>query len=87
MDTAAWEILLGELKAESEIGDAKKRLYLTLALVTLERWRAGDFTADEIHNFCHKLPECVPLDEFKRGCEEYQQKLYGAMLNDVPSKT
>ena len=40
------------------------------------RLLAGDFTPEEIHNFCHKLPSTVSKDEFNRGCREYQDMLY-----------
>ena len=42
-----------------------------------DRLLAGDFTKEEIHNFCHKLPETVSRCEFEKGCREYQDKLYG----------
>ena len=47
-----------------------------------DRLLAGDFTKEEIHKFCHKLPETVSRCEFEQGCREYQNKLYG---ESVPS--
>ena len=41
------------------------------------RLLAGDFTKEEIQNFCHKLPETVSRCDFEQGCREYQDKLYG----------
>lgn len=49
----------------------------------LRRLRAGDFTAEEIHGFCHKLSDTVPPDEFAEGCAEYQKKLYGTKRIEV----
>lgn len=45
-------------------------------LVENNRLRAGNFTREEIHGFCHHLAETVPREEFERGCKEYQQRLY-----------
>jgi len=47
----------------------------------LVRLKKGDFTKEEIHEFCHKLAETVPREEFEQGCKNYQDKLYG-----LPSK-
>ncbi len=38
----------------------------------------GDFTPEEIHNFCHKLPETVSAKDFASGCMAYQTQLYGS---------
>jgi len=43
----------------------------------LERLRGGNFTPSEVHDFCHILPETVTPEEFAKGCEDYQVKLYG----------
>lgn len=37
----------------------------------------GDFTPEEIHGFCHKIPETVSAEAFANGCAEYQRRLYG----------
>jgi len=42
-----------------------------------ERLKAGDFTPEEIQNFCHKLNDTVPRQQFEEGCNEYQNRLYG----------
>ena len=55
---------------------------LNEAAALLQRWESGDFTPEEIHNFCHKLPNTVSRCEFNRGCLEYQDMLYGKP--DVP---
>lgn len=47
------------------------------AAALIRRWRKGDFTPEEIHNFCHKLPDTVSAGEFAQGCADYQRKLYG----------
>lgn len=47
-----------------------------LALTELKRLREGDFTEDEIHNFCHNL-KGVTARQFADGCASYQEKLYG----------
>ena len=44
----------------------------------LDRLRSGDFTPEEIHNFCHKLPETVSAKDFASGCMAYQTQLYGS---------
>lgn len=41
-----------------------------------ERLKRGEFTPEEVQNFCHNLKGT--LKEFCKGCEEYQQKLYGS---------
>jgi len=43
----------------------------------IDRLKQGDFTKEEIHEFCHKLAETVPRQEFEKGCRDYQLKLYG----------
>ena len=44
----------------------------------LDRLRSGDFTKEEIHNFCHKLDKTVSAREFANGCMAYQTQLYGS---------
>ncbi len=41
------------------------------------RMRAGQFTKDEIHNFCHDLHGTVCAVGFAEGCEAEQRKFYG----------
>jgi len=43
----------------------------------IRRLLAGDFTVEEIHGFCHKLPDIVSAKEFANGCMAYQTQLYG----------
>lgn len=42
----------------------------------IERLKAGRFTEEEFQNLCHNF---TPDDacRFKKGCEEYQKKLFG----------
>lgn len=56
-----------ELEKNKKILELRKKI---------ERYERGDFTRDEIHNFCHNLEKTVSLEEFKRGCKEYQNKLF-----------
>lgn len=42
-----------------------------------ERLKAGEFTKEEIHNFCHNIEKTVPLEEFAERCRLEMQKLYG----------
>lgn len=41
------------------------------------RMREGNFTVDEIHNFCHNLHGTVSAAEFANGCAAEQRKFYG----------
>lgn len=50
----------------------------------LERYERGDFTKDEIHNFCHNLEKTVSLCEFQEGCRLYQEKLFGIKIDKKP---
>lgn len=45
--------------------------------------RLSELKPEEIQNLCHNLPTTVPLEEFARGCEAYQKKLYGKCQNEV----
>lgn len=63
----------GSTGADLSPGDDRARD----AAALIRRWQAGDFTKEEIHNFCHKLPETVSACEFAAGCAEYQRKIYG----------
>lgn len=45
--------------------------------VEIERLKAGKFTAEEIHGFCHDLHGTVDASAFAAGCAEEQRKLYG----------
>lgn len=49
---------------------------LTL-LEEIDRLRAGKFTKDEIHNFCHNLHGTVSAKEFADACAAEQTQLYG----------
>jgi hypothetical protein len=53
------------------------RAALRAAVSEMDRLLRGDFTAEEIHGFCHKLPETVSAEAFAGGCAAYQEKLYG----------
>ncbi len=46
------------------------------------RLLSGDFTPEEIHNFCHKLSAVVPRCEFEEGCRNYQDRLYGEVSDE-----
>lgn len=48
------------------------------AAVQIRRLLAGDFTKEEIHNFCHKIPATVSAQEFASGCMAYQMEIYGS---------
>jgi len=39
------------------------------------RLQNGHFTPEEFQNLCHDKFPCS-LEEFKKGCEEYQKKLF-----------
>ena len=43
----------------------------------LKRFKRGEFTAEEIHTFCHNLPDTVSREEFEAGCKDYINGLYG----------
>lgn len=43
----------------------------------IERWRTGNFTKDEIHDFCHNLHGTVSAVQFAEGCTAEQRKIYG----------
>jgi hypothetical protein len=42
----------------------------------VERLKRGDFTEEEFQSLCHNLA-ADDRDRFRRGCEEYQKKLFG----------
>ncbi len=50
------------------------------------RLLCGDFTPEEIHGFCHKLPATVSRCEFEKGCKEFQDKLYGMRSREDAAK-
>lgn len=52
--------------------------YAKEAARTIRRLLAGDFTPEEIQNFCHKLPDTVSAEDFAKGCMAYQTQLYGS---------
>lgn len=43
----------------------------------IDRLRCGDFTVEEAHNLCHNLEMTVTAEDFCKGCEAYQKKLFG----------
>lgn len=43
----------------------------------IDRLKAGKFTKEEVHNFCHNLHGTVSVDEFADGCRAEMMKLYG----------
>jgi len=53
-----------------------------------QRLWEGNFTAAEFHNLCHNMKvDGVPLthehvEAFQRGCNEYQQKLFGERCDE-----
>jgi hypothetical protein len=47
-----------------------------ILLREIERLKRGDFTEEEFQNLCHNFSEADEC-RFKRGCEEYQRKLFG----------
>ena len=59
------------------VSAARRVLAENPAAGELERLRRGDFTKEEIHNFCHNLHGKVPVEEFAAGCEAEMVKLYG----------
>lgn len=42
-----------------------------------ERLKRGEFTTEEMHNFCHNLHGKVDARAFADGCTDEQRKLYG----------
>ena len=50
----------------------------------ITRLKEGKFTEEEFQNLCHNFS---PDDEcrFKKGCEEYQRKLFGKERNETRS--
>ena len=58
-----------------QLEDAKR--IITAQEQEIIRLKRGEFTSDEIQNFCHNLPETVSVQEFCNGCKQYQQQLYG----------
>jgi multidrug resistance efflux pump len=54
---------------------------LSTAIAEVERLKRGDFTADEFQNLCHNNTEMEAAgntaEEFCKGCETYQVKLFG----------
>ena len=51
-----------------------EKLHLRQEVARLKR---GEFTHEEVHEFCHILPEVVSRDEFEECCKKYCDKLYG----------
>lgn len=51
---------------------------LSELLAEIDRLKAGDFTSEEIQNFCHKISETEPVCKFADGCADYQKMLFGS---------
>jgi hypothetical protein len=47
------------------------------ALKEIERLREGNFTPEEFQNLCHSKTVQEGFEAFARGCQDYQQKLFG----------
>lgn len=45
----------------------------------IARLKAGNFTEEEFQNLCHNF-SADDACRFKKGCEEYQKKLFGNKL-------
>jgi hypothetical protein len=43
----------------------------------IARLREGNFTPEEFQNICHNLPPSCGPAEFRRGCRDYQRRLFG----------
>lgn len=43
----------------------------------VERLKRGDFTEEEFQNLCHNTDIQAGFDVFAKGCEAYQQKMFG----------
>lgn len=56
---------------------AKLREANVRAAEVIARLKAGQFTADEIHEICHNLHGTVSAQAFADGCAAEQRKLYG----------
>ena len=71
---ALWEIV--EPDGKRTCAELVKREVEQLR-AELDRLKSGEFTKEEVHNFCHNLESTVSAQEFCNGCERYQQELYG----------
>lgn len=65
---------MGAVRLGEALADQKKIAELE---AEIERLKAGQFTKDEVQNFCHNLNATVPVEEFARGCATEQYRLYG----------
>ncbi len=45
----------------------------------IERLKCGDFTEEEFQNLCHNFTE-EDVCRFKKGCEQYQKKLFSKSI-------
>lgn len=43
----------------------------------IARLKRGEFTPEEVQEFCHNLPKTTSREDFAKGCIAYQAKLYG----------
>ena len=49
----------------------------------VERLKSGNFTEEEFQNLCHNMTT-DDLCRFRKGCEEYQRKLFGDLTKTAP---
>lgn len=80
-----WKLTIEDIPAHIRQSNPAIHRYTNDAFIehlvtTLNRYESGDFTVEEIHNFCHKLPEIVSAKDFASGCMAYQTQLYGSSL-------
>lgn len=50
-------------------------------LAEIDRLKEGYFTEEEFQNLCHNLSVKDGEHRFKKGCEEYQKKLFGELVS------
>lgn len=53
------------------------RAALSAERAEVARLKAGQFTADEVHDICHELHNTVDAQGFADGCALEQRRLYG----------
>lgn len=61
--------------------EASRYIYRDITTVVgaeILRLTSGEFTVQEIQQFCHKIKETCPRAEFEAGCKAYQDLVYGA---------
>lgn len=64
----------GSLDGDCEAWGCRTILFL---LTEIDRLKRGEFTEEEFQNLCHNL-STDDQERFKRGCEEYQKRLFGS---------